>query len=184
MGYSIHLVDPVTKETLKFPHGHVMCGSTYKADYHSETGTFTPALNDEAELSVTYNYSSYYYLYDKDNGLRCIKDKSGAECIPIFKGMIDTIESEYKDENGEWLTTEREKLVYYDENGRELDDSDVLCNLMCNNTMYHRKEKIKYKVNEDDTSDYWESTAANALRPLYQLLAFAQLRPDGVFEID
>lgn len=36
----------------------------------------------------------------------------------------------------------------------------------------------------EDVTDYWMNTAANALRPLYQLLAMAQLRPDGIWEGD
>lgn len=31
---------------------------------------------------------------------------------------------------------------------------------------------------------YWLSTKANALRPLYQLLALAQMRPDGIWKGD
>lgn len=33
-------------------------------------------------------------------------------------------------------------------------------------------------------SDYWTSTAGNAIKPLYQLLVFAELRPDGVWDGD
>ena len=32
--------------------------------------------------------------------------------------------------------------------------------------------------------DYWDATASNAVKPLYQLLAFAELRPDGVWMVD
>ena len=31
---------------------------------------------------------------------------------------------------------------------------------------------------------YWCPTRANALRPLYQLIALAQIRPDGVWDGD
>lgn len=34
------------------------------------------------------------------------------------------------------------------------------------------------------TTGYWAPTRANAIRPLYQLLALAQMRPDGVWEGD
>ena len=43
---------------------------------------------------------------------------------------------------------------------------------------------IEYTVSEGDTSDYWEETAANAISALYKLIALAELRPDGVWEID
>ena len=37
----------------------------------------------------------------------------------------------------------------------------------------------------DETSDnYWDATEGNAKRPLMQLLAFARMRPDGVWDGD
>ena len=53
MSYDISLRDPVTKEVAEVP-GHLMIGGTYAADYHPETGTFTPALNTNAELNIPY----------------------------------------------------------------------------------------------------------------------------------
>ena len=55
MSYDIYLREPVTGEVANVL-GHLMIGGTYKADYHPETGTFTPALNTDAHLNVTYNY--------------------------------------------------------------------------------------------------------------------------------
>lgn len=37
---------------------------------------------------------------------------------------------------------------------------------------------------EQGVSGYWMPTKENAVRPLYQLLAMAQMRPDGVWESD
>lgn len=37
---------------------------------------------------------------------------------------------------------------------------------------------------EQGVSGYWMPTKENAIRPLYQLLAMAQMRPDGVWESD
>ena len=39
-------------------------------------------------------------------------------------------------------------------------------------------------ISEGPCKDYWEATAANAIRPLYQLLAMARLRPDGIWDGD
>ena len=39
-------------------------------------------------------------------------------------------------------------------------------------------------ISEGPCDDYWEATAANAIRPLYQLIAMAKLRPDGVWDGD
>lgn len=45
------------------------------------------------------------------------------------------------------------------------------------------KEAIS-KLGDETFSDYWKATPGNAKRPLCQLLAFALLRPDGVWEGD
>lgn len=37
---------------------------------------------------------------------------------------------------------------------------------------------------ENGIAGYWVPTRENAIKPLYQLLAFAQMRPDGVWEGD
>lgn len=39
-------------------------------------------------------------------------------------------------------------------------------------------------LGDDVAFDYWEATEGNAKRPLMQLLAFAQMRPDGVWDGD
>ena len=49
MSYDIYLKEPVTGEVANVP-GYLMIGGTYKADYHQENGTFTPALNTEATI--------------------------------------------------------------------------------------------------------------------------------------
>ena len=51
MSYDIYLKDPVTGKVAQVP-GHLMIGGTYRADYHPETGTFTPALNTEAANAI------------------------------------------------------------------------------------------------------------------------------------
>lgn len=43
-------------------------------------------------------------------------------------------------------------------------------------------EIIEYEKQE--VTGYWLPTRENAIKPLYQLLAFAQMRPDGVWEGD
>ena len=39
------------------------------------------------------------------------------------------------------------------------------------------------KLSNDVDSDYWKPTEGNAKRALSQLLAFAQMRPDGVWHV-
>ena len=36
---------------------------------------------------------------------------------------------------------------------------------------------------EENVDGYWLPTKVNAVRPLYQLLAMAKLRPDGIWEV-
>jgi hypothetical protein len=40
------------------------------------------------------------------------------------------------------------------------------------------------QLGDDVADDYWEPTEGNAKRALTQLLALAQLRPDGVWDGD
>lgn len=40
------------------------------------------------------------------------------------------------------------------------------------------------QLGDDVSDDYWEATEGNAKRPLYQLIAMARLRPDGVWDGD
>lgn len=178
MSYDINLMDPVTGEVAEVP-GHLMHGGTYKADYHPETGTFTPALNTEADLNITYNYARYYYEVYEEKGIRTIYGMSGLESIVVLEKMISFIDEKYK-KKGEWIVTKREKTVCYDENGNEIDNYNV----MVGKVVPAKKELVKYEVSEGDTSDYWQATAANAIRPLYQLIALAKMRPDCIWEGD
>lgn len=40
------------------------------------------------------------------------------------------------------------------------------------------------QLKNDFSEDYWEATEGNAKRALYNLLSFAQMRPDGIWEGD
>lgn len=99
MSYDIYLKEAVTGETAQVP-GHLMTGGTYKADYHPETGMFTPALNTDAELNITYNYSRYYYDIYEEKGIRTIYGVAGVDSIPMLEKMIQGIEKKYR-KNGE-----------------------------------------------------------------------------------
>lgn len=45
-------------------------------------------------------------------------------------------------------------------------------------------DKERRECEEQGATGYWLPTRENAIRPLYQLLAFAQMWPDGVWEGD
>lgn len=178
MSYDIRLKDPVTGETAEVP-GHLMIGGTYKADYHLEARTFTPALNTEATLNITYNYGRYYYEVYEDRGIREIYRKTGQESIAVLEHMIQSIVEKYK-KDGEWITTKREKTLYFGEDGREIED---IIGAILKKILY-TKEEIIVDVYEGPDSNYWEATAANALKPVYQLLALAKMRPDCIWDGD
>lgn len=142
MSYSISLVDPVGRETLRLDSPHQMKGSTYAVG-----GT------RQAWLDITYNYARWYWKdgvfpgKEEDGssvGIRSIYGLSGADSIPILEQAVHTLE--------------------------ELDEDLT-------------KEEIR-EFEENDVSGYWLPTRANAIRPLYQLLALAKLRPDGVWKGD
>lgn len=44
-------------------------------------------------------------------------------------------------------------------------------------------QKAISQLSDEVSDDYWEATEGNAKKALYGLLALAQLRPDGVWEI-
>ena len=186
MSYDINLRDPVTKETINFADSHQMRGGTYVVG-----GT------TEAWLNITYNYSEYYYEAtendprffgklpdDYDNepernlGIRGIYGKTGAETLKMISDMIHRIESKYK-KDGEWITTERRETVRLDENGKGVSFTEWL-----KIGGKFREKEVTRMVWEGPDQDYWKDTAGNAVRPLYQLLTFCQLRPDGVWEGD
>ena len=207
MSYDIYLKDRVSGETIELPVKHLMTGGTFRADFDPVTKTFSPMPTSEAWLNITYNYSHYYYeatdgdprfahdevsAYYADGrtgpvvteyGIRGIYGKSGADSIPMLKDMIARIEAKYK--NGDdWISTDRTRQRYIDiHTDRELDFfKDILGKLKENDD--YRKEEYIVTVNEGPNDDYWEPTAANAIRPLYQLITMAKLRPDGVWDGD
>lgn len=150
MGYDISLIERSTGETIELPVKHVMAGATCCAEYDEKTGKFFVKPTTEAWLSVTYNYSKYYFdaaenderFYGNDRtgnytnlGIRGIYGKIGVESIPMLKDMAARIQ-----------------------------------------------ERVATK--SIIAEDYWTASAANAVKPIYQLLAFAELRPDGIWEGD
>lgn len=191
MSYDISLKDRVTGETLEVQNVHFMTGGTYAIG-----GT------KELWLNITYNYSHYYYeatdgdprfgheeyscVYPDgtygpkkmEYGIRGIYGKSGAESIQMLKDMIARIEEAYK-KDGDWITTTREKYRCLNEDGIEIDPYKAITN-----GIQHTNEKYEIDVYEGPNEDYWEPTAGNAIKPLWQLIAFAEMRPDGVWDGD
>ena len=192
MSYDIRLTDPVTKETIELAEPHFIRGGTYAIG-----GT------KELWLNITYNYAHYYYeatdndprfAHDEvscnyadgttgpietEYGIRGIYGKNGAESIPMLQDMIQRITDKYQ-KDGDWIVTKRTRTRFYDENGVEQED---YIHLILSGKNY-TKEEYEVEVSEGPNANYWEDTAANAIRPLHQLIAFAGLRPDGIWDGD
>jgi len=45
-------------------------------------------------------------------------------------------------------------------------------------------EKVISELGDDVSDNYWEPTEGNAKRPLFQLIALAKMRPDGIWDGD
>ncbi len=52
------------------------------------------------------------------------------------------------------------------------------------NTKEELNDEIAMKCDQQEVSGYWCPSKENAIRPLYQLLALAELRPDGIWDGD
>lgn len=194
MSYDICLKDPVTKKTIELPVNHIMAGGTFRAEFVD--GLWRPLPNREAWLSVTYNYAKYYYeatdgnvwfAHDEDGeieyGIRGLSGKSGAESIAMLDVVAQRILESYC-LDGEWISTEREETQYFSDPERlEKISRDMALTMMCRGEKVYKKVR-KVQVSEGPSDDYWLPTAGNALKPLYQLKAMAQLRPDGIWEVE
>ena len=188
MSYDITLNDPVSGAVIEFDKPHQMKGGTYQV-----------GGSRDAWLNITYNYSQYYYDASEDDprfigklpddretdkprnlGIRGIYGKTGAESITMLQDMIRRITEKYS-KDGEWITTKREEIRCIDnKTGKVLEFMD---RIGVDPKTYHEEKYIE-KVFEGTNRDYWKDTAGNAIRPLFHLIAFAQMRPDGIWNGD
>lgn len=141
---------------------------------------------EEASLSVTYNYSNYYndaakgdarFLYDDGNyGIWGLSGKTPRESIPMLTDMISRIQAKYKDAQGNWILGTKIRHKYL-KNGVEVPVTGYV--------LTHASEYMfvveEYTISEGDVSNYWIATAANAIRPLSDMLVMAT---DNLLESD
>ena len=187
MSYDIFLADRVTKQVVELPFAHIMTGGTYQAEYDYATDTFSKKPITEAWLNVTWNYAPYYYEGSRSDdrfegkGIRGIYGKTGLESIPMLNSLIDNIMSKYKDSDGDWITTVRDKTIYRDMFDNEVSLNIYIKSIINGTSAQYSIETGTEEVWEGYTNDYWSATAANAIKPLYQLIAMAKLRPDCIW---
>lgn len=72
-------------------------------------------------MNITYNYGHYYYEIYEEDGIWDIYGVSGFDSILMLEKMITLLNEKYK--KGVWLRTKRNKAIYYDENGNEIEVS-------------------------------------------------------------
>ena len=188
MSYDIELINRKTKQPLLLSQPQYIRGGTVKAEL-DENGNLIQAKKTEASINITYNYNHYYVEATRDDrrffkqeadaegnvmessaGIRGLYGKTAAESLPMLTDMIERIKRKYMDqETGKWSVTKRKKVHFYDENGVEYKDP---INAILNSLPYRKEEEV-YEVSEGDTSNYWESTAANAIIPLMNMLHMA-----------
>lgn len=59
---------------------------------HECGGTYQIGYSNEANLSVTYNYSFFFYNFlDKDNGIRWLYGKEAKKCISRLENAIEIL---------------------------------------------------------------------------------------------
>lgn len=155
-----------------------------------------PSPEDE-NTSVQYKKDAQTFgIVSLEGGIRSLNGLSGLKAVPLLHEMINRIEKKYKKPDGTWLVTKREEpYVYEKSTGKKL-DSMAIWNAYSKyshlgyshdeaerltNEQYEQRTEI-VEVNEGTNGgSYWTATAANAIRPLYQLITLSQMRPDGIW---
>lgn len=184
MSYDIKLMHLKTEETALMKHPQYILGSNVPAKMID--GVLVPIMQTEASLSVTYNYSNYYndaakgdarFLYDDGNyGIWGLSGKTPRESIPMLTDMISRIQAKYKDAQGNWILGTKIRHKYL-KNGVEVPVTGYV--------LTHASEYMfvaeEYTISEGDVSNYWIATAANAIRPLSDMLVMAT---DNLLESD
>lgn len=203
MSYDISLIDPKTNKVVLMKDSILVRGGTVPAEYDKATGELRHAAQREARINITYNYGKYYYeatdgddrfahseisCYYADGttgpirteyGIRGLYGKTGAESVSLLGDMIVKIKQKYTDDDGNWLTDKRSKVIYYDEHGNEVDHLNIYFGYI-----KVTEKKVEYEVSEGDTDNYWEPTAASAIKALEQMLFMALEYPNAIWNGD
>lgn len=161
----------------------------YSSYYH---GAF-PGLEDDLDQHERDRLK--YGITEIQGGIRSLNGLTGLQAIPVLEEMIRRIELKYRGPEG-WIDTEREKVWFEDRKDQRItkDPTEMLTDLFrhLRDGMSEeeaakylddrwKKKETKILVNEGGSGDYWCPTAANAIRPLYQLIALSRMRPDGIW---
>lgn len=120
-------------------------------------GTYAIGGTAEAWLNITYNYSRWYYKPGvfPDRG----------KCKDFYDGLTG-IRSIYGLSGAESIPVLEKAIHSLEELEEDLSSEEI------------------EEFQSQECTGYWMPTKANAIKPLYQLLAMAKLRPDGVWKGD
>lgn len=127
-------------------------------------GTYAVGGTRELWLNITYNYAQWYY-------------KDG-----VFP---DRGEVEFKNSEGEAYTIDCSgiRAIYGLSGGESIPVLEHAIKTLEDMKEDLSEEEIK-EHEEHNVNGYWIPTRSNAIKPLYQLLVMAKLRPDGIWDGD
>ena len=140
--------------------------------------------------------ASEFSIVSTEGGIRSLNGMFGANAIPFLHEMIRRITRKYQSDDGNWLITKREEKYWVNRStGERKEYPEVLTEYLRLSTKYKSGEEASQKMDEKYESkteiieideggsgdSYWTATAANAIKPMYQLIALSQMRPDGVW---
>ena len=97
MGWWISLFDAIEPEETRMP--------LELTESHQEGGVIAFGGSNEASMSVTYNYSEYYYnTIDKDEGFRWLNGKTAKDTIIRLEKAVKKLGTDFSGDY--WESTE------------------------------------------------------------------------------
>ena len=155
MSYDIYLNNPETGEASKV-NSFLMTGGTVPC--RSVNGQLIQAEQTDAWINITYNYAKYYYAVTEGDERFAHRRSVSGEVDYGIRGIYGKTGAESIPLLQLMIDRIHDRYIYC--NGKLLDER------------------------ETDTSDYWKPTAANAIRPLRQMISLAEQCPDSVWDGD
>lgn len=155
MSYDITLNDPATGKISKV-ESFFMTGGTVPC--RNVNGQLVQAKQVDAWVNITYNYAKYYYAVTEGDERFAHTGSASGDVDYGIRGIYGKTGAESIPLLQLMIDRIHERYIY--SNGKWLDEQ------------------------ENDTSDYWKPTAANAIRPLRQMISLAEQCPDSVWDGD
>ena len=155
MSYDIYLNNPETGEVSKV-NSFLMTGGTVPC--RSVNGQLVQTAQTDAWINITYNYAKYYYAVTEGDERFAHRRSASGEVDYGIRGIYGKSGAESIPLLQLMIDRIHDRYIY--NNGKLLDER------------------------ETNTSDYWAPTAANAIRPLRQMVSLAEQCPNSVWDGD